>query len=227
MNDRQTAPEGTRRVSPLVVLGLVLLGVGVLGLGYLAWEVSGTTFLARRDAAHQVQELRRSWEGLPPSPALDGERPVLEAPEPGEAAWLLRIPRLGGEWPVLAGVDPEQLRRGVGWYPTTALPGEAGNFAVAGHRLTRGEPFRDLLDLEVGDEVIVETAEAVFTYEINSAPRDLTVQEDDSWVLFPLPGQEGVRPGRPIITLTTHQDFVPSPDRSIGFGILTQMEIKK
>ena len=82
-------------------------------------------------------------------------------------------------------------------------------------------------DVDASAAEVVETAEALFTYEIVSAPRDLTVQEDDSWVLFPLPGQEGVRPGRPIITLTTHQDFVPSPDRSVGFGVLTQMEIKK
>ncbi|HMR50285.1 MAG TPA: class E sortase [Arachnia sp.] len=226
MNEQQAPRRAARGISPLAVLGIVLLVVGMAGAGYLAWELFGTTYLAQREAAQQVQDIRRSWESQGPSQVPDGA-PLVTTPAPGEAAWLLRIPRLGGEWPIVAGVEPDQLRRGVGWYPTTALPGEIGNFALAGHRITRGEPFRRLLDLDVGDEVIVETAGAIFTYEINSAPRDLTVQDTDSWVLLPVPGQEGVQPTQPIVTLTTCQDFFRSPDRSVGFGVLTHTEIKQ
>ena len=43
--------------------------------------------------------------------------------------------------PVVEGVGCDDLARGVGHYPETARPGEVGNFAVAGHRATNGEPF--------------------------------------------------------------------------------------
>lgn len=222
MGEQQAARRARRRgVSPLTVLGAVVLTAALAGLGYLAWEFYGTTWVAKRATADEIAGLRQTWEETGPQP--DATEPVA-----GQAGWLLRIPSLGDdEWPIIVGVEPDDLRRGVGWYPTTALPGEVGNFALAGHRITRGEPFRHLLDLEVGDEVIVETAEAIFTYTINSAPRDLTVQDTDSWVLLPVPGQDGVEPTQSIITLTTCQDFFRSPDRSVGFGVLTHTEIKQ
>lgn len=209
-----------RGLSPLTVLGVVLLVAGLGCLGYVGWEFYGTTWISKRAADEERAGLAARWE-----------RPeaVQEEPTAGQAEWLLRIPALGDdyEWPIVAGVEPDDLTRGVGWYPTSALPGEIGNFALAGHRVTNGEPFRHLLDLEVGDEVIVETAEAIFTYEINSAPRELTVQDTESWVLLPVPGQEGVVPSESVITLTTCQDFFRSPDRSVGFGVLTDTELKK
>jgi len=222
MGEQQAARRARRRgVSPLTVLGALVLTAALAGLGYLAWEFYGTTWVAKRATADEIAGLRQTWEETGPQP--DATEPVA-----GQAGWLLRIPSLGDdEWPIIVGVEPDDLRRGVGWYPTTALPGEVGNFALAGHRITRGEPFRHLLDLEVGDEVIVETAEAIFTYTINSAPRDLTVQDTDSWVLLPVPGQDGVEPTQSIITLTTCQDFFRSPDRSVGFGVLTHTEIKQ
>lgn len=45
---------------------------------------------------------------------------------------------------------------------------------IAGHRVTHGSPFRKLLELEKGDQVVVETRDAVYTYELDASPRDLT-----------------------------------------------------
>ena len=59
--------------------------------------------------------------------------------------------------------------------PTSTIwNGQPGNFAIAGHRVTHGSPFRKLLELRKGDEVIVETGDAVYTYELDGSPRDLT-----------------------------------------------------
>jgi sortase A len=65
----------------------------------------------------------------------------------------LRIPRIGLEVPVLAGVDELSLNRAVGHIPGTAAPGEPGNVAIAGHR---DGFFRGLKDLQVGDRIELE-----------------------------------------------------------------------
>ncbi len=73
------------------------------------------------------------------------------------------------------------LDRGyVGHYPGTAAPGRTGNFALAGHRNTHGEPFRYLNRLVKGDEISVRTRDATYTYRVDqilprTAPRDIGV----------------------------------------------------
>lgn len=147
---------------------------------------------------------------------------------PGDAIGLLRIPAFGSDYeiPILAGTDLDTLARGVGHYASTAMPGEKGNFAVAGHRVTHGQPFARLLDLNRGDEVVVETAAAVFTYVIDQPPRDLTVNDTDNWVLDPVPGKPDATPTQPLLTLTTCQDLFQSPDRSIAFAHLASTKNK-
>ena len=63
--------------------------------------------------------------------------------------------------PIVQGVRLEDLAAGVGHYPATALPGRIGNFAVAGHRATNGEPFAALDQVRAGDAVVVETMSAI------------------------------------------------------------------
>ncbi|WP_233712546.1 class E sortase, partial [Kribbella turkmenica] len=153
------------------------------------------------------------------------KQPAPSTPKPGEAMVLLRIPKFGPDWekPVVEGVGEDDLTRGIGHYPQTQLPGRPGNFAIAGHRVTHGSPFRKLLELHKGDEVIVETADAVYTYELDGSPRDLTVKPTDTWVLEPVPGKPRETPTRSIITLTTCQDLFHSPDRSVAFGRLVKV----
>lgn len=223
------AVQHKRGVSPFLVL-LVTLIVAALGTGgFLAWQVWGTTAFARDRAVEEIAQLRTAWDGpLPEELRQDDPElpPIVGEPTQHAANWLLRIPRLSGEWPIIAGVQPSDLNRGVGWYPGTALPGQLGNFAVAGNCLTEGEPFRRLLELRKGDEVVVETRTATYTYEIISAPAELTVHADDSWVLDPVPGQDDTVPHQALITLTTCEDLYPTQDRAVGFGTLTATEKK-
>ena len=74
--------------------------------------------------------------------------------------------------------------------------------------------------------MIVETADTVYTYELDGSPRDLTVKPADNWVLEPVPGKPRETPTRSIITLTTCQDLFHSPDRSVAFGHLVRAEKK-
>lgn len=207
--------------SPLLVFGLALLAV-VVGVGlWVGWLYWGSVRLAERAVGDEVAAVHDTWSRHP------GDA-LIANPAPGEAYWIIRIPRLGDgwEWPVAVGVDDDVTGRAVGWYSGTAQPGQVGNFAVAGQCITGAQPFRHLRDLAVGDTVEVEGAAAKFTYEIISAPSGLTVQADDAWVLDPVPGQPDEAPVNAFITLTTCEDLYPTPDRSVGFGILTKTEEK-
>lgn len=223
---RKGAPRGWGS-RLLTVLGVLMLTLGLGYLGYVGWEFFGTTYVSKRAADDQVVGLRQEWTAG--DPVQTGGVPQTEAEPPATStAWLIRIPALGPdyEWPIVSGISLSDLDHSVGWFPTSALPGQIGNFALAGHRVTHGEPFRDLLDLEVGDEVIIETQTAIYTYVITDPPSKLTVQDTESWVLDPVPGQPGKAPTEALITLTTCQDFFRSPDRSVGFGVLEKTELK-
>lgn len=210
------------------MLGVVLLVLGLGCLGYVGYQYVGTNFIADRAFDSGRQNLRQRWQAQQPAPvnardSADPDPTVRAAkPLPGEATALLRIPAFGADYeiPILEGADLGTLSGGVGHYPGTALAGQVGNFALAGHRVTHGEPFRRLLELQPGDEVVVETASAVYTYVLDKPPRSLTVTDTATWVLDPVPGEPDAVPTKALITLTTCQDLVRSADRSVGFGHL-------
>jgi len=77
----------------------------------------------------------------------------------------LDVPRVGLSVMVREGMDPTSLRRAVGHVPSTALPGQPGNFVVLGHRDTF---FRKLRELEKGDTVQISTTRGRFTYAVES-----------------------------------------------------------
>ncbi|MGW6280922.1 class E sortase [Kribbella sp. NPDC055071] len=200
-------------------LGIVLLVVGLGLLGWVGWQYFGTGIGSNQKMGEAQGSLRDEWKAST-KPSAD--------PEAGTPITLLRIPRFGADWekPVVEGVGKNELARGIGHYPQTQLPGEPGNFAIAGHRVTHGSPFRKLLELRQGDQVIVETADAVYTYELDGSPRDLTVKPADNWVLDPVPGKPREVPTKSVITLTTCQDLFHSPDRSVAFGQLVKVTKK-
>jgi sortase A len=201
-------------------LGVVLLVAGLGVLGWVGWQYFGTGITSNNAMDDLRRDLHDDWR-----PAA--QKPPAEAAA-GKPIGLLRIPKFGKDWekPVVEGVGKDDLTRGIGHYPQTQLPGEPGNFAVAGHRVTHGSPFRKLLELGKGDQVIVETATAVYTYELDGSPRDLTVKPADNWVLEPVPGKPRQTPAGSIITLTTCQDLFHSPDRSVAFGHLVKADKK-
>ncbi|NUP48298.1 MAG: class E sortase [Catenulispora sp.] len=164
----------------------------------------------------------------PAAPAQKGaSAPVVQAPPAtlrgGDAVAILHIPRLGtgaadSGTPVLEGIGLDVLNKATGHYPGTALPGQLGNFAVAGHRKTHGEPFRHLDELRAGDLVYVETATAWYTYRIDADP--VIVQPSDVGVVDAVPGQPGAVPSRSLITLTTCNPWWSSTQRMIVTGHL-------
>lgn len=213
----------------LTVVGLVLLLAGLSCLGYVGYEVWGTNIGAHRAYDRERQQLKQSWS-RPASGSDSGKQhggAGRYAPVPGDAIALISIPSIGvKEVPVLEGTSLDVLARGVGHYRNTAGPGQVGNFAVAGHRITHGQPFANLLRMNRGDHIVIETRTKIFTYQLDQSPRNLTVADTQGWVIEPVPGHPRRQPTQKLITLTTCQDLFHSPDRSVGFGHLVSARTK-
>jgi sortase A len=89
----------------------------------------------------------------------------------GDPLTRIKIPSIGVDTVVVEGTSASALKAGAGHYPSTPLPCEAGNVAIAGHRTTYGKPFNQLDKLKSGDVVILETPIGTCTYEITIEPR--------------------------------------------------------
>jgi sortase A len=76
------------------------------------------------------------------------------APTPEVVLGTLALPSIGVTAPLGEGVTLTQVDRSPGHWPGTALPGQAGNVVVAGHRVTHSRPFYDLDLLEPGDPLV-------------------------------------------------------------------------
>ncbi len=76
------------------------------------------------------------------------------ATEPVIVLGTIEIPKLGLTVPLNQGISLSTIDRGPSHWPGTALPGQAGNVVVAGHRVTRTRPFRNIDQLVAGDEII-------------------------------------------------------------------------
>ena len=86
--------------------------------------------------------------------------------EVGDSLTRIKIPRLGVDTVVVEGTTASALRAGAGHYPSSPLPCEVGNVAIAGHRTTYGKPFHDLDVLEAGDRITLTTPIGSCTYEV-------------------------------------------------------------
>ncbi len=219
-------PPRKRRISAFTIAGIVMLVVGLSCLGWVGYQYVGTNLVSGKVFETEKQQLRTKWDEEKKADPTGKKKPTVI---PGDAMALLRIPAFGASYeiPILSGTDLGILSKGVGHYTSTADPGQIGNFAVAGHRVTHGQPFSRLLELSPGDEIVVETREAIYTYVLDQAPEKLTVKDTDTWVIDPVPGKPDAKPSQALITLTTCQDLFHSPDRSIGFGHLASTQNKE
>ncbi|WP_225824278.1 class E sortase [Streptomyces naphthomycinicus] len=182
--------------------------LGTLIVLFVVYVLFWTGVRADGAMSDQIDRLHRQWSrGSVGQAGAAGGRPAAAAePEPyraGRAFAIMYIPRLGATWnkPVLEGTGRDVLAKGLAHYRGTARLGGRGNFAVAGHRRTYGDPFKDFPRLRRGDAVVLTDGTAWFTYRIDKGPYK-TVPTDVE-VIDPVPRTSGyTRPGR-YLTLTT------------------------
>jgi sortase A len=158
------------------LVGEVLITLGVLLGLFVVWQLWWTDVTVGQVQEQVVADL--GWACTAdqrPTPAPDGpeerrdEAPVLEAPAEGTTFATLSVPRWGPDYlqPITEGVSRSEVLDvlGLGHYPGTAMPGQVGNFAVAGHRVTYGKPLNRVEELQVGDALDhwIPTADGVPT----------------------------------------------------------------
>jgi sortase A len=206
--------RATRRGPERLLAGALTLAILAIG-GFIAWQLVGTNVVADHQQRAVVGALNSAWSDRTGNADDDPLRM-------GEGFAVLRIPRFGAgfEVPVIQGVDDSDLASGVGHFPDTVRPGQIGNFAVAGHRITRGQPFSDFPSLRAGDKVIVETRTDVFTYVLDNSGTDLTVGYADTAVIRAVPGHPAATADQALITLITCSELYRTDNRSVVHGHL-------
>jgi sortase A len=105
----------------------------------------------------------------------------------GDSLTRIKIPAISVDVVVVEGITPTALRAGAGHYPSTPLPCEKGNVAIAGHRTTYGKPFADLDQMKAGDQVELDTPVGGCVYQLKRGP--YIVDKSDVSVLNGTPDQ--------------------------------------
>lgn len=205
------------------VLGELLVTSGCVVLLFVVYQLWWTNVEADRAASAVTSQLEQQWSVDDGSPTQRQEFPP--ALRNGQGFALLSIPRLGERWqaPVVQGVTLDDLAKGVGHYPDSALPGEVGNFAMAGHRATNGEPFAYLDRVRAGDLVVVETRTTYYTYRMDDW---YLVPPTQVEVVAPVPNKPDATPRARYITLTTCNPRWASYERLIVHGVLVHSSPK-
>ncbi|MCL5429144.1 MAG: sortase [Chloroflexi bacterium] len=100
-------------------------------------------------------------------PQVQAYMAAIEIPTPGpQQALGIRVEAIGVNAPIVQGDGWEELKRGVGQHIGSANPGQAGNLVLTGHNDIYGEVFRDLDQLEEGDEIVIYSANNNYTYVV-------------------------------------------------------------
>jgi LPXTG-site transpeptidase (sortase) family protein len=163
---------------------LYVLAYGLLALSlvllYQTYETDITFWFAQQELEAQLPPL----PPVGPAPASSDTTPPMDFTgweEEDLAFWRsLRMGQAfarivskdaGVDAVVLKGASQAQLARGPGWISTTDLPGETGNCAISGHRVTHGHPFRHLERVKVGDTIDIYSKYRRYRYEVDKILR--------------------------------------------------------
>lgn len=147
--------------------GTTFVTAGVLILLFALYELVGTSIITNNRQRALAEEFRDAIA----SPAPTATATATAAPRPRNhprAIARILIPKIAVNDIVVEGVKLSDLAYGPGHYPTSAKIGSKGASAIAGHRTGWGSPFINLDKVSPGDEIVLETVEATYTYRVTS-----------------------------------------------------------
>ena len=164
---------GEKHRTRLVTISTWVRNIGALLILFAAWQLWGTAI-----AEHQSQDaLRQQFDARvhvhPVSSGFALAPASIRAPQPpdGTPVGIVQIPKIGVNQVVVSGTDESDLDLGPGHYIGTAMPGQGGNVAIAGHRTTHGAPFNRLAELAPGDPIyLTDLAGQQMTYIVAVPP---------------------------------------------------------
>ncbi|THG29450.1 class E sortase [Naasia lichenicola] len=230
------APDRRPRPSVVGVLGEILLTLGVVVLLFLAWQLWWNDAILAGSQTSAARDLSREWDASEPSssspPTAEPASPAAAAPDYGlpvvasapdhlDVLGNLWVPRFGSDYvrTIAQGTSTDVLnstRLGIGHYDDTQMPGEVGNFAIAAHRSAYGGGMHLIDQLQVGDPIVIETADGWYVYRFTNLEYVLASAVD---VLAPVPQHPGATPGDRIITLTTCNPLYSTAERVAAYGV--------
>ena len=195
------------------IFGSILI-LGIAGVGYAGIQI----YQMRTSAGNQVLPALGPLEPLANSQAESGSvrRGVVYSPYPkvGDVIGTISLPSLKEKLPIIEGTDDSELKRGVGHYVRSVLPGISDNSVLAGHR---DSVFSKLGKLALGDPIVVRTKAGQFTYMVT---KFRIVMANDRTVIVPTPSA--------ILTLSTcypFRYFGNAPKRYIVTAELVQSDL--
>ncbi|WP_433536376.1 class E sortase [Micromonospora sp. CA-249363] len=177
----------------LITFGLVVL----LFAGYEVWGKSAVVDAHQNDLSSQ---LAQEWGPTDDPTVVPSTAPSAKPSPPvrGKPIAGLYIPKLDKNWVVVEGVTQDDIRYAPGHYPTSAQPGQVGNFSVAGHR--NRATFWRLDELHDGDAIVVESKTDWYVYRV---AQTRIVKPTQVEVVAPVPGEPNKKPTKRMLTLTT------------------------
>jgi sortase A len=221
-------PRGGDRIRTVIRgIAQTMITLGLVLLLFAVYDVWFTGILNHRTQDKIKSQLETQWGGQGDDPVIAAQgKPgtkVRSLPL-GEGFALIYIPAFGTDYvySIVEGTTAADLDKGPGHYTDTVLPGQIGNFAVAGHRVGKGSPFLNLDKLRVGSPIVIRTKTYWFTYRLmgDAASKDPTrpgpagipgmeiVSPAEIGVIEPVPDRPGAKPVRRLLTLTTcHPKF--------------------
>lgn len=233
----------------LVTLGLLIL----LFVGYQLWGTDIFTARAQDKLEHRLDTLRsgvKTSSGTPrtttttrgdtptttgagPATTTTTAPPALQLPpiKEGDPLGRIQIPAAGVDWVFVQGTERNDLAKGPGHYPSTPLPGQIGNAAIAGHRTTHGAPFYNIDKLRArtkdqrGDIIVTDTLIGQHVFEVIE---QRIVKPTDTWVAGPvtLPEQQlnrtglKLNPNQSYLTLTSCNPRFSARERIVILAVL-------
>jgi sortase A len=174
--------------------GEILITLGLVILLFAAYEVYGKALQANAEQNRLGSALDEQWS----APVAPGTKPVVDKPIPGAGVARLYIPRLGKDWVVVEGVEPKDIKLAPGRYPKSQLPGQLGNFAIAGHRMP--SIFWDLDKVKVNDPMVAETRTGWYVYTVSKV---FIIKPTRTSVVAANPDDPGSPATKKLLTITT------------------------
>lgn len=182
MQSLDTRKKTRTRIPFSQILGEILLTIGALVLLFVLYESYWTNIESGRQQGAANERLDELWQEE--SQRVNPRQQL--TPELGEAFARMYIPSFGSDFhfAVIEGTDEEELIAGPGRYTDSQMPGDAGNFAVAGHRVGKGAPFNDLGNLRACDAIVVETLNSWDVYRVMPISTDTATREQEGAPCF-------------------------------------------
>ena len=228
---RRTRRRAARpRATFTSVLGELLLTAGVLVLLFVAWQMWIGDIIIAAQKNDEGAAISQQWAEAPapePPPVVEAEdgttffEPVIpKVPADTELLGRLHVPRFGADYNfgIYGGTSRARTLDdlGIGVYKDSKMPGEVGNFSMAGHRTTWGKPFNQIDKLQLNDAIVVETPDGWYTYRFRTLEYVEPTQTD---VLLDVPQVLGAQTGERYITLTACSPLYSLAERIVAYGV--------